>query len=122
MSDRNLLWTTSDPRGFSISLAADVWKHIVAQHSEFEPYFDTIKITIENPDEIYFDVKSTQTRSTGSQIYAYYRARLLTGEFENDMVYVSVKFVQENTQLQGYVQTAFSTNRVQKRMRRLWKK
>ncbi len=122
MTDRILLWTTFEPRGFSVSLASDVWEHIVADHSEFAPYFDTIQSTVEHPDEIYFDAKSTDKRNTGSQIYAYYRARLLSGEFEDDMVYVSVKFVQEDIELQGYVQTAFSTNRVQKRMRRVWKK
>lgn len=122
MSDRILLWTTTDPRGFSVSMAENVWKHIAIEHSEFESYFDTIRITVENPDEIYFDAKSTEERSTGSQIYSYYRARLLTGALEKDMVYVSVKFVQEETQLQGYVQTAFSTNRIQKRMRQIWKK
>lgn len=122
MSSRVLLWTIIEPRGLSVSLAEDVWQHIVTEHPTLASHFDVIRTTVEDPDEICFDAKSTASRTTGAQVYAYYKAHILSEEFEDDIVYVSVKFVQEAAGLQGYVQTALATRGVQKRMRRVWHK
>ena len=120
MTERTLLWTVVDPRGLSVSLAADVWEHIVTEHDYMAPYVDAIRQTVEDPDEIYFDPRSTQIRKTGAQIYAYYRSEILTGLFQDKLAYVSVKIVQESSGLRGYVQTALSTSVVQKRMALIW--
>lgn len=106
----------------SVSLTEDVWQHIVTEHPALASYYDAVRITVEHPDEICFNAESTAKRKTGAQVYAYYKAQLLGGEFEDDWVYVSVKFVQGAAGVQGYVQTALVTRSVQKRMRRVWNK
>lgn len=122
MADRIILWTLQDPRGLSITLTSDVWEHIVTEHSEIADYPDTVRQTIADPDAIYFDEVSTQKRSTGTEVHAYYRARLLAGELSDEFVYVSVKLIQEGTAQSGFVQTAFPARAVQKRMVLIWTK
>ena len=122
MTERTLLWTTTDPRGLSVSLAADAWEHIVTEHDYMAPYLDAVRQTVEDPDEIYFDPVSTYSRKTGAQIHAYYKSQILTGLFQDNLAYVSVKFAPESAGLRGYVQTALSTHAPQKRMVLIWTK
>ncbi len=122
MPDRVISWTTTDPRGLTVSLAKDVWHHIVQAHPDIDSYFDAVKQTIEDPDEIYFDDASTRNRITGAQIFAYYKRRVFVGLLRTKILYVSVKFVPEPRGTQGYVQTAFPVRALQKRMLRVWSK
>ena len=122
MNERTLLWTVTDPRGFNVSLASDVWEHIIAEHSYMVSYFEAIRQTIIAPDEIYFDPISTRKRKTGAQVYAYYKSHILSGLFQDNLAFVSVKFVQASAEVHGYVQTALAPNVVQSRMELIWKK
>lgn len=122
MNDRSLLWTIIEPRGLQVSLASDVWEHVRSEHPEFASHSDAIRLAVEDPDEIYFDAASTEKRKSGTQIFAYYKSSALTGLLGDNFVYVSVKFVPEPQELHGYVQTAFATRSVQKRMTLQWKK
>lgn len=122
MSDRPLLGTTVEPRGLRVSLSEDVWEHIRSEHPEFTDYSEAIQLTVEDPDEIYFDALSSSKRKIGTQVFAYYRSRILAGVLGDNFVYVSVKFVRESSETYGYVQTAFATHSVQKRMELEWKK
>lgn len=122
MTERSILWTITEPRGLSVSLAADAWEHIVQEHYELASHFDALRRTVEDPDEIYFDPASTAKRASGAQVYAYYRSNLLSGLLHDKLVYVSVKFVREGEEMRGYVRTAMPSRMVQMRMERIWSK
>jgi len=122
MAERILLWTVTDPRGLLVSLSVDSWQHIISEHAYMAPFQEAVKQTVADPNEIYFDPLSTQSRKTGAQVYAYYKSQVLTGLFQDNWAYVSVKFVPEQAGVQGYVQTALSTNDAQKRMVLVWTK
>jgi hypothetical protein len=77
VTERKILWTVTDPRGLSISLAEDVWLDHVRKHPEIADYFDEIKLTIQEPDEIYFDPLSSARRQVGTLIHLYYRRNLV---------------------------------------------
>ena len=122
MAERTLLWTTTDPRGLSVSLVADVWQHIVERHDDMPPYFEAVRLTIEDPDEIYFDEQATQQKATGARVEAYYKREILGTRLTDEYLLVSVKFVQELAGLRGYVQTALPQRRIPRRVTLLWKK
>lgn len=122
MTERTTLWTVTDPRGLSVSLAADVWEHIIYRRREMLPYFHVVHLAIEDPDEIYFDPDSTQQKAQGVWVEAYYQHRLFTGKWQTKIVFVSVKFVPEVDGVQGYVQSAMATGRIQTRMVPQWKR
>ena len=86
------------------------------------PYFDAVRIAIADPDEIYFDERSTKTKSPGVYVEAYYRRRVLTGRLETNVVFVSVKFVPASEGVEGFVQTALPANYPQRRMALVWKR
>ena len=112
----------TDPRGLSISLAAEVWVMIVRKHRDMEPYLAAIRQTVESPDEIYFDAESTQARRTGAQMFVYRRDHLLSGNDADRHVLVVVKVLIEDNGERGYVQTAYASDRVAKRLVSRWKK
>ena len=58
--ERWIFWTVVDPRGLAISLTEDVWLDHVRKHPEIEDYFEEIKLTAQEPDEIYFDPLSSK--------------------------------------------------------------
>ena len=122
MTERTLLWTVTDPRGLSISLAADVWAMIVRKHQDMQPYLAAVRQTVESPDEIYFDAESTQARHTGAQMFVYRRDHLLSQADADKHVLVAVKVLVEDNGERGYVQTAYASDRVAKRWVSRWKK
>ncbi|MDE3091031.1 MAG: hypothetical protein KGJ80_16785, partial [Chloroflexota bacterium] len=111
---RKTLWTVNDPRGLAISLIEDVWEDHVRKHPEIADYFEEIKLTAQEPDEIYFDPVSSARRQVGTSIYSYYRRNLGRGRFKGALVIVIVKSVQETSQRRGYVQSALLSDRVMK--------
>jgi hypothetical protein len=119
---RRTLWTVNDPRGLAISLSEDVWEDHVRKHPEIADYFEEIKLTAQEPDEIYFDPISSARRQIGTSIYSYYRRNLGRGRFSGNLVVVIVKSVQEASQWRGYVQSALLSDRVMKRLVLEWKK
>ena len=122
MTERITLWTTTDPRGLSVSLVADVWAHIVERHDDMPPYFEAVRLTVEDPDEIYFDEQSTQQKATGARVEAYYKREILGANLIDEYLLVSVKFVPEPEGLCGYVQTALPQRRIPRKVTLLWKK
>ena len=122
MTERTWLWTATDPRGFQVSLAADVWDHIVERHDVMHPYFEATRLTVEDPDEIYFDEESTQRKTAGAWVEAYYRRNVLSADLDDEYLLVSVKFFLEQGQPRGYVQTALPERRIPHRVRLIWKK
>lgn len=122
MADRTILWTVTDPRGLLISLASDVWQKILREHFEIGPYFDQVRLTAQDPDEIYFDPETTAKRATGAKAYVYYKRNVTTGKYAKDMVAVAIKVVNEPSGQQGYVSTAMITSRIFKRLVLEWKR
>jgi len=122
VTERTLLWIATDPRGLPISLAADVWEHIVERHDDMLLHFDAVRLTIEDPDEIYVDKQSTRQKAEGIWVEAYYKRHILTEDLQAGILYVSVKFVTINEGAVGFVQTALPNRHVQKRMVLQWTK
>lgn len=122
MTERKILWTVTDPRGLTISLAEDVWVDHVSKHPEIEVYFDAIRLTAQEPDEIYFDPMSSARRQTGTSIYSYYKRNLGRDKYKDTFVVVVVKSIGENDRQLGYVQSALLSDRVMKRLVLEWKK
>lgn len=106
----------------SISLTADQWEHIIINHKDMASYFEAVKLIIEDPDEIYFDEWSTQRKTPGAWVEAYYKRHVLTEGLQDKMLYVSVKFMPAEQGTPGYVQTALPNRRVSGRMILKWKK
>ncbi|MBI3914769.1 MAG: hypothetical protein HY327_11380 [Chloroflexi bacterium] len=121
-TQREILWTVTDPRGLNITLVDDVWHEIVGKHHDMAPFFDAVRLTAQDPEEVYFDPKSTESRTTGAKIYRYYRGELPSGEEAGKMTAVVVKVVSEAGGNSGYVETAFVTDRVPKRLVLEWKR
>ncbi len=123
MAERKILWTATDPRGITISLAEDVWLEHTSYRPEIANYLDAVRTTIEDPDTIYFDPKTTARRTTGAKIYLYYRSNLTWGRHTGNYVSVVVKVVLESDNVQrGYVESAMLPGRVMKRAILEWKK
>lgn len=122
MANRIFLWSSQDPRGVMVSLGQDTWEHITQAHAEMREYFEAIEETISHPDEIYFDETSSRNRATGAEIYAYYKRNIFVGLLRTKTLYVSVKLITELGVVRGYVQTAFPTRSIQKRMIKVWSK
>lgn len=119
MAQRIILWTVTDPRGLSITLTDDVWHDIIGKHQEMQDQHDAVKIAAASPDEIYFDPETTSKRD-GAKIYMYYKRIRVAPKTK--FIVVVVKIVVENESDQGYVQSAWSPYRIQKRLVREWKK
>lgn len=121
MADYTILWTVHDPRGLSITLVEDVWRHIIVQHTEMADYSESVQHAVQDPDEIYFDPIATETRS-GPRIYWHYKIQLYSPGKKQKYVAVIVKVVVEADADIGYVQTAILTTRIQSRLVLEWKK
>ncbi|MBI3914294.1 MAG: hypothetical protein HY327_08945 [Chloroflexi bacterium] len=117
---RKILWTVTDPRGLTISLAEDVWRDHVNKHPEIAEYSDEIRLTAQEPDEIYFDPVSSARRKTGTSIYSYYRRNVGRGKYKGNFIMVVVKAIQEERH--GYVQSALVPDRIMNRLVLEWKK
>lgn len=123
MTERHILWTVTDPRGISVSLAEDVWQEHIAYRPEISAYFDAIRDTVQEPDAIYFDPKTTARRTTGAKIYLYYRSKLTQGKHAGNYVAVVVKVMFEPDNVQrGYVESAMLPGRIMKRAVLEWKR
>ena len=123
MTERRLLWTVTDPRGIDVSLAEDVWQEHTAYRPEISPYLSAIRDTVQEPDAIYFDPKTTARRTTGAKIYLYYRSNLTQGKHAGNFVAVVVKVVLEPDNVwRGYVESAMLPGRIMKRAVREWKR
>jgi hypothetical protein len=118
----NSLDGVTDPRGISVSLE-DVWQEHTAYRPEILTYFDAIRVTVQNPDAIYFDPKTTARRTTGARIYLYYRSNLTQGKYAGNYICVVVKVVLEPDNVQrGYVESASLPGRTMKRAVLEWKR
>jgi hypothetical protein len=122
VTEREILWTVTDPRGLTISLAKDVWLDHVYKHPEIEDYYNEIRLTAQEPDEIYFDPLSSARRQVGTSIYSYYRRNLGRGKYTDNLVVVVVKSVQETEEQHGYVQSVLLSDRTMRRLVLEWKK
>lgn len=122
MTTRNILWTVTDPRGLNISLAEDVWTDHVHKHPEIAEYFDEIKLTTQQPDEIYFDPLSSVRRKPGTLIQLYYKRNLGRGKYKDTFVVVVVKSLEEDGGKQGFVESALLSDRVMNRLVLEWKR
>lgn len=122
MAERKILWTVTDPRGLEISLTDDVWLSHVRKHPEIVDYFDEIRLTAQEPDEIYFDPLSSVRRQTGVSIYSYYKRNLGRAKYKETLVVVIIKSIQENERQRGFLQSALLSDRVMKRLVLEWKK
>ena len=121
MPTRKLLWKVKDPRGLVVCLANDIWQEHVAYRPEIKDYLDAVALTVKDPDAIYFDPKTTALRTTGAQIYWYYRSGLTQGKYAGNYVAVVVKFVAENSHLlRGYVESALLPNDIMRRLAPEW--
>ncbi len=119
---RRVLWTATDPRGLTITLTEDAWEHAISQHGEIADYLDQARIVAQDPDEIFYDPKSTTTRTTAAKVYWYFKSGLLTGKLAEDRLAIVVKVVVEQEDLQGYVSTVLSVDKPMKRLVLEWKK
>ncbi len=123
IAERKILWTVSDPRGLTISLAEDVWQSHLAYRPELATHFDAVRLACQDPDAIYFDPDSTADKTPGTRVFWYYKGDLLTGKFAKNWVAAIVKVVIEsNNMRRGYVETAMLPRRVLKRLVLEWKK
>lgn len=119
---RPILWQVTDPRGLSIILAQDSWEHAILHHREIADYLPQVQLTCQDPDAIYYDPKSTESRDTGATVYWYVKRNLLSGALQNDLLGVVVKVVVEDNSRQGYVSTALPIDKPQTRLVLQWKK
>jgi len=122
-AEHKILWTVTDPRGLTISLAEDVWQSHVAYRPELATYSDAIRICCQDPDAIYFDPDSTATKTLGTKVYWYYKSGALSGLFARNWTAAVVKVViEQGNAPRGYVETAMLPRRVLKRLVQEWKK
>jgi len=122
-SARKILWTVTDPRGLTISLAEDVWQNHLAYRPELASHFEQVRLTAQDPDAIYFDPDSTAEKSPGTRVYWYYKSGVLAGKFSRNWVAAVVKVVVEADAIRtGYVETALLPRRVLNRLVLEWKK
>jgi hypothetical protein len=118
---RQFLWIVTDPRGLTIACAKDVWDEHVAYRPELTEHFAEVKLTAQEPDEIYLDPVSTRRRAPGRKVYWYYRKSLTKGLFANNLIAVIVKVVLEPDGVRrGYVQSALIPNEKEKRLTLEW--
>ena len=110
------------PRGLTISLAEDVWLDHVHKHPEIADYFDAIKFTVQEPDEIYFDPLSSARRQVGALIHLYYRRNLGRGKYKDTLIVVVIKSLEEDGVRRGFVESALLSDRVMKRLVLEWKR
>ncbi len=122
MAERTILWTVTDPRGLNVTFTSDVWLAVLAKHPDFGEFFNAIATTIQEPEAIYFDPDSTPQRPEGIRMFLYYRSGLLSGKLADKRTAVVVKVVIEQNGEQGYVQTAYPSERILPRLVRQWKK
>lgn len=115
MAKRELLWTINDPRGLNIVLAKDVWQEVVRKHPEMSSRLEEVRITVEQPEEIFFDPATTNQRSTGARIFLYYRSGIKIEQDKSKLLLAVVKVVIEVEAEQGYVETAHLTDRKKRR-------
>jgi hypothetical protein len=121
MRERKILWAVTDPRGLSVSLAEDVWPDHVHKHPEIAAYFDEIKLTAQQPDEIYFDPLSSARRKPGTSIHLYHKRKLGRGKYKDTLIVVVVKSLEENSERQGFVESALLSDRIMNRLVLEWK-
>jgi hypothetical protein len=121
-TQHKILWMVTDLRGLDITLTDDVWQAIVSKHRELLPYSDAVRLTAQDPDEIYLDPESTARRTTGAKIYWYYKSQLFTGKLADKYTVVLVKVISEIGGNQGYVQSAWASSRIQPRLVLEWKR
>lgn len=122
MTERRILWTVTDPRGLPISLVEDVWSEHVHKHPEITEYFDEIKRTSQEPDEIYFDPLSSTWRRPGTLIHLYYKRNLGHGKYRDAYIVVVVKSLEESGERQGFVESALLSDRIMNRLVLEWKR
>jgi len=122
MAERQILWTITDPRGLTISLTEDVWREHVHKHPEIAEYFEEVRLTAQEPDEIYFDPLSTARRRAGTFIHLYYKRHLGRGKYQNTLVVVVIKSLTESGGRQGYVESALLSDRIMNRLVLEWKR
>lgn len=122
MTERKILWTVIDPRGLPISLVEDVWNEHVHKHPEIAEYFDEIRRTSEEPDEIYFDPLSSTRRRPGTLIHLYYKRSLGRDKYRDTFVVVVVKSLEESGGRQGFVESALLSDRIMNRLVLEWKR
>ena len=121
VAERRFLWTVTDPRGLTIACAEDVWLRHLAYRPELEQHFEAVKLTLQDPDEIYFDPVSTKKKTPGTTVYWYYKSGLTKGPFAGNLVAVVVKVVlQADGTKRGYVQSALIPNQREKRLVLEW--
>jgi len=123
MTERKFLWTVTDPRGLTISLAEAVWQEHLGRHREITGYFEEMKLTAQDPDEIYFDASSSSRKSPGTLVHWYYRLGLTRGIHAGNYIAVIVKAVLEPDGVRrGYVQSAFIPHETEGRLILEWSK
>ncbi len=120
MDTRPILWQVIDPRGLSIILAQESWEHAILHHPEIADFLPQVQLTVQDPDAIYYDPKSTESRDTGAIVYWYVKRNLLSGALEQDLLGVVVKVVIENSSKQGYVSTALPIDKPLTRLVLQW--
>lgn len=119
-ASRPLLWQTTDPRGLKISLSRDSWEHCITSHPEIADFLAEVQLTVRDPDAIYFDPKSTESRVPGTRVFWYVKAGVLSGRLQDDLMSVVVKVVRNNDE--GFVSTALPIDKPLTRLVREWKK
>lgn len=80
-----------------------------------------IRMTVQDPDAIYFDPKSTGIKS-GATVYWYLKGQILSGRLGDELVAVVIKVIVEETGLQGYVSTALPVDKPMSRLVLEWTK
>jgi hypothetical protein len=122
VSERKFLWTVTDPRGLSITLAEDVWLSHVVYRPELTEHFEWFRVAVADPDAIYFDADSTARKTPGTQVFWYYRTAPLPGKFKGNYVVVIVKIVLDAQGQRGFVESAMLPSRILNRLVLVWKR
>ncbi len=124
MTERRILWTVTDPRGLTVSLAEDVWQdHILVEHPEVASFFDQVRLAAQDPDEIYFDPVSSSQRTPGTKIFHYVKRGILPARYSLHWVVTVIKVVIEPDDVaRGYVESATLRKKFPKRVVLEWKR
>ena len=97
-----MLFTVKDFQKIPVSLSKETWfkklLHPIFGHPEIEPYFSKIKSVVKKPDFVFQSVRDPRSK-------LFYKAKIGKGRFLDCYLVIVVKYVKEQSGLQGHIST-----------------
>jgi hypothetical protein len=123
-------WIERDPFGRRIFCSEEKWAAKVEFRDGLEAHEDSLRSTLRDPDQVYFDPGSTaatRERSGGNpeaQVLHYVSAGRTHGHQQGNLVVVVVKFVPDPStgETVGFVLSMLLPNRLSRRLQLRWER